>query len=98
MRRNLGRQTSESGGNEVSSCHDREQRSCDFAPRMARTRQEMLDQKCYNKQQRQDYAADPPRNRRPAELRGVFLLELEKQQARGGQDGSGKKETGSQNE
>src|SRR5438045_960195 len=65
---------------------------------MARTRQEVLDHQRGHKEETQGYAADPPGNRRPTDLYVGFLRELKEEQAGGGQDGSGKKETGTENQ
>jgi hypothetical protein len=65
---------------------------------MAGAREEAFDEQRYNEQERKDHAAEPPRDGRPLNLRRKVWEELEKEHAGGGENGSGKKEPGTENQ
>jgi len=58
----------------------------------------MLDKKRNEEQQREDDAANPPSDRRPEEALRRVRKKLEKERARGRQNGAGKKESRAQNQ
>src|SRR6266699_7280114 len=97
MPRDFRRQTAKSGGQHIGQGDHRQQRAGNLAARMRRTREEVLDQKRHHEQERQDHAAKPPRDGRPKEPRGVWK-ELKEENAGGGQDSAGKKESSAENQ
>src|SRR5579864_4716304 len=98
MRGNFRGKASQSGGDEIGRGHHAEQGSSDFPARMAGTRHEMLDDQRDDEKETQNDAADPPGNGRPANLDWGFLLELEKEQARGGENGAREEESGTEDQ
>ncbi len=93
MRGNFRGKAAQRCGDQISRGHYGEQGAGDFAARVARTRQEMLNEQRDDEEQGENDAADPPGNWRPAQLHLGFLLELKEQKARRGEDGAGKKES-----
>src|SRR5580692_9929795 len=65
---------------------------------MTRARQKMFDEEGDDQQQCQDDAADPPGNWSPPHMHGCFLQELKEEDTGGGEDGSGKQESGTEDQ
>jgi hypothetical protein len=92
------RQAAKGRGKHVGQHHDGEQSAGNFSARMARTRQEALDEKRYKEQKSQDHAAKPPGDRRPKESQRRIGKKLEEENAGRRQDGARKKKASAENQ
>src|SRR5260370_16330681 len=97
MTRDLRRQPAERHRKHVGEGTHREQSAGDFAARMTRTREEMLDEKRHHEQKRQDDAAQPPGDGSPKKAERGVREELEKQDAVDRQNHAGTNKSSPQN-
>jgi len=92
------RQAAKGGCEHVGQHHDGEQSGGYFSARMARTRQEALDEKRHQEQKSQHHAAKPPGDGRPKKAQRGIWEKLEKENAGRRQDRAGKKEASAENQ
>src|SRR5713226_7899376 len=86
MARDFRRQTAKCDREHVGQSNYRQQSASDFAARMTRTRQEVLNQKRYDKQKRQNHAAEPPGDGLPHEVQKSARKNLKKENTCRGQN------------
>src|SRR5438876_7456036 len=65
---------------------------------MTRTREEALNEECHDEQKRENHAAEPPGNGRPLNPQRHVRKELEKEHAGSGEDRTGKKKSGAEDQ
>ena len=92
------RQAAKGSGERVGQHHDGEQGAGNFSARVARTWQEVLDEKRYKEQKSKHHAAKPPGDRRPKEAQGRIGEKLEEENAGGCQDSPRKKKPCAENQ